>query len=54
MGYKLLGMVVWRAAKWFLARRYGHLVPSRRAAAVGLIAVAVLSLMLVGRRAAAD
>lgn len=24
MGYKLLGVVVWKGAKWFLRRRYGQ------------------------------
>ncbi len=23
MGYKLLGMVTWKGAKWFLRRKYG-------------------------------
>jgi len=42
MAYKLLGMVVWRAGKWFLGHKYGHLVPSRKVAAGGLAAVLVL------------
>jgi hypothetical protein len=42
MGYRLLGLVTWNGAKWFLRRRYGHLVPSRRALLAGLAGVAVL------------
>ncbi len=42
MAYRLLGMVVWKAGRWFLGRRYGHLVPSRRAAAAGVAGLLVL------------
>lgn len=41
MAYKALGFVVWKAARWFVARRYGHLVPSRRAALTGLAGLLV-------------
>lgn len=44
MGYKLLGLVVWKGGRWYLRRRYGRLVPSRRVAlagAVGLLAAGV-------------
>ncbi|HVW18597.1 MAG TPA: hypothetical protein VHB30_10150 [Solirubrobacteraceae bacterium] len=41
--YKLLGMAVWRGGRWYARRRYGHLVPSRRAVLVaGFTGVAVL------------
>ncbi|HZO36762.1 MAG TPA: hypothetical protein VFB41_07795 [Solirubrobacteraceae bacterium] len=43
LGYKLLGMVVFKAGKLYLRRRYGGLVPSRRAALAGLF-----GLLLVG------
>lgn len=39
MGYKVLGYAVWKGAKWYVGRRYGHLVPSRRVALAGLAAV---------------
>ena len=50
MGYKILGFVVWRGAKWYLRRSYGHLVPSRRLLAGGFVALAIGALLLAGRR----
>jgi hypothetical protein len=51
MGYRLLGFVVWKGLKFFLRRRYGHLVPSRRtAAAAGVAALAIAGLIVVQRR----
>lgn len=44
MAYKALGFVVWKAARWFVARRYGHLVPSRGAALAGLAGLLVAGL----------
>lgn len=41
MGYKILGYTVWNGGKWYLGRRYGHLVPSRKVALAGLAAIAV-------------
>jgi hypothetical protein len=41
MAYKVLGYAVWNGAKWYVGRRYGHLVPSRRVAVAGLAAVAL-------------
>jgi hypothetical protein len=41
MGYKVLGYAVWNGGKWYLGRRYGHLVPSRKVALAGLAAIAV-------------
>jgi hypothetical protein len=41
MGYKILGYAVWNGGKWYLGRRYGHLVPSRRVVVAGLAAVAL-------------
>jgi hypothetical protein len=49
MGYRLLGLLVWKGGKLFLRRRYGHLVPSRRVALGALLGV----LMLGGAAAAA-
>jgi hypothetical protein len=43
MGYKLLGMVTWKGAKWFLRRKYGAATTPKPllAGAVVLIALAV-------------
>lgn len=50
-GYKVLGFAVWQGAKWYLRRRYGRLVPSRRVAAAGLVAAGVgIAAALSGRR----
>ena len=53
MAYKLLGMAVWKGAKWYLRRTYAHLVPSRRVALAGLVALVVAALAVVGRKQAA-
>ena len=50
MAYKLLGMAVWKGAKWYLRREYGHLIPSRRVALAGVVAVSVAALAVAGRR----
>jgi hypothetical protein len=44
--YRLLGMAIWKGAKWFLRRRYGRLVPSRRVAGLGFVGLAALALAL--------
>jgi hypothetical protein len=48
MGYKLLGFVVWKGAKWYLGRRVGpH--PRRKAALMGgalALSAAALALAL--------
>jgi hypothetical protein len=41
MGYKLLGLVVWKGGRLFLRHRYGHLVPSRKVALAGLLGLLV-------------
>ena len=46
MAYRLLGMAVWKGAKLFLRRRYGHLVPSRRVALGALVVSLVAGLAL--------
>jgi hypothetical protein len=51
MGYKLLGIAVWKGGRWFLHRRYGHLVPSRRLVAAGVVVGVVSALAIaVARR----
>jgi hypothetical protein len=54
MGYKLLGFVVWKGAKVYLARRFGpH--PGRKAlAAGGGLALVTTALVLGVRRLTAD
>jgi hypothetical protein len=52
MGYKLLGFVVWRAAKWYVRRSYGRYLPSRRVVAAGAVSAIVLALAFAGRRQA--
>jgi hypothetical protein len=39
MGYKLLGMLVWKGAKWFLRRKYGSAMAPKPVLAVGLLLV---------------
>jgi hypothetical protein len=50
MGYRLLGFVVWKGLKFFLRRRYGHLVPSRKVALAGVAALAIGGLIVALRR----
>ena len=50
-GYTLLGKAVWRGGRWYLRRTYGHLIPSRRAVTLVLVAGGVGAAVLVGRRA---
>jgi hypothetical protein len=50
MGYRLLGMAVWKGAKWFLRRRYGQYVPSRRVLAAVAVGTAIAGVILVQRR----
>jgi hypothetical protein len=49
-GYKLLGFVVWRGARWYVRRK----LPSARATAAGALgALAMLAVVaLIARRAA--
>ena len=37
MGYKMLGLVVWKAAKWFLRRKYGAALAPKSLLAGGLV-----------------
>jgi hypothetical protein len=39
MGYKLLGIVVWKGAKWFLRRKYGAAMAPKPVLAGGLVLV---------------
>jgi len=50
MAYKLLGFVVWKGARWFLNRRYGHMLPSRRVGSALLVGLAIAGLVAAGAR----
>ena len=50
MGYKILGFTVWHGGLWFLRRRYGHVLPSRRTATAGIVTLAVAGLALAAAR----
>jgi hypothetical protein len=55
MAYKLLGMFVWKAARWFLRRKYGAAMAPKPLLAGGLVAVLVgAALLVVRRRGALD
>jgi hypothetical protein len=50
MGYKLLGMAVWKGAKLFLRRKYGRTyVPKPLVAGALLVAVGALALVAARR-----
>jgi hypothetical protein len=53
MGYKILGFVVWNGGKWYLRRRLGVLA-SRKAAALGIVGVAIIALAVTGKRSASS
>lgn len=50
MAYKLLGVIVWKGARWFLNRRYGHLLPSRRVGSALVVGLAIAGLLAAGSR----
>ena len=50
MAYKILGFAVWKGARWYLGRRYGHLVPSRRVFAGALVVTTVSALAIAATR----
>jgi len=43
-GYELLGFAVWHGGRFYLRRRYGWLVPSRRVVAAGIVASAIVAI----------
>ena len=49
MRYKILGFVVWKGGSWYVRRRYGRLLPSRRMVAAGIVLVAVARLAVKAR-----
>ncbi|MGH2872403.1 MAG: hypothetical protein ACRDL5_08055 [Solirubrobacteraceae bacterium] len=54
MGYKLLGFVVWRGARWYLRRRVRAARGRIAAAVVGLAVIAGLVAAGTARRGSAD
>jgi hypothetical protein len=50
MAYRALGYVVWHGGKWFVRRRYGRYVPSRRMAAAAVVGLGIGALVLAGSR----
>jgi len=54
MVYRLLGFAVWRGARWYMNRRYGHLVPSRRVLTGAFVVSAVSALAVVAARRESD
>jgi len=50
MFYKLLGMVVWNGAKWFLRRKYGPTYAPKPLLAGGVIAIVAGVAILAARR----
>ena len=50
MFYRLLGMAVWKGAKWFLRRRYGPTYVPRPLLAGMLLAVIGAIVLLLTRR----
>jgi hypothetical protein len=48
MGYKILGYAVWHGGKFYVRRRYGGGSPTKRYAALGLVALGVGALVLRG------
>jgi hypothetical protein len=54
MGYKLLGMVVFKGGKWFLRRKYGAAMAPKPVLAGGLLLVIVGIALATRQRANGD
>jgi hypothetical protein len=54
MGYKLLGFVVWKGAKWYLGRRVGPKPGMKAAIAGGALAVGAAGLVVALKRGSDD
>jgi hypothetical protein len=46
MGYRFLGFVVWRGAKWYLGRRVGALTTTRKVLLAGALAAAAVAVLV--------
>jgi hypothetical protein len=53
MGYRLLGIAVWKGAKWFLRRKYGAARAPKGLLAGGLLAL-VVGIVLATRQRLGD
>ena len=54
MGYKLLGMVTWKGAKWFLRRKYAAARTPKGVLAGGLLLLIVGILLATRQRTNGD
>ena len=50
MGYKILGFIVWKAVRYYLAQK----APPRRVVAAGIVTVMVVALAASGAKRASD
>jgi hypothetical protein len=53
MAYKVLGMAVWKGAKWFLRRKYGAAMAPKGVLAGGLLVV-IVGIVLATRQRLGD
>ena len=51
MGYKLLGFVIWKGAKFYLGRRFGPNAGTKALAAGGVLALGVAGAAVLVKRA---
>jgi hypothetical protein len=49
-GYEILGFTVWHGGKWYLRRRYGALLPSRRVVIAGVVGALIAAIAVAGAR----
>jgi hypothetical protein len=54
MAYKLLGIMVWKGAKWFLRRKYGAALAPKPLLAGGLVAAVVGAVLVARQRGALE
>jgi hypothetical protein len=50
MAYKLLGMAVWKSARWFLRRKYGAAMAPKPVLAGGLLVLIVGIVLAIWQR----
>ena len=50
MAYRLLGLVVWKGAKWFARRKLGSMPTAKKAVAGGVVGLALCALLVAQRR----
>ena len=54
MAYKLLGIVVWKGAKWFLRRKYGAAMAPKPLMLAGGLLVVIAGIVLASRQRGGD